>query len=50
MPWPMRFGPLPRMTTFVARVRVRPRRSARSVLYMYGVNDSNSAAHVSMRL
>ena len=50
MPWPIRLGPLPRITTLRLRVRIRPRTPVSNVPYMYGVNDSNSAAQVSMRL
>ena len=49
MPWPMRFGPLPRMTTFGRGVGLASH-SCSNVPYRYGVNDSNSAAQVSMRL
>ena len=49
MPCPMRLGPLPRMTTF-GRAFGSASHSASYVPYRYGVNDSNSAAHVSMRL
>ena len=49
MPCPMRFGPLPRMITFFFGVGSASHTSS-NVPYMYGVNDSNSAAHVSMRL
>jgi hypothetical protein len=49
MPWPMRLGPDPRMTTF-ERDEGSASQSSSNVPYMYGVNDSNSAAQVSMRL
>ena len=49
MPWPMRLGPLPRMMTLRAGVGSASH-SCSKVPYMYGVNDSNSAAQVSMRL
>ena len=49
MPWPIRFGPLPRMTTFFFAFGSDSQNGS-NVPYMYGVNDSNSAAHVSMRL
>ncbi len=49
MPWPMRFGPLPRMMIFGLSVGSASHVSSK-LLYMYGVNDSNSAAQVSMRL
>ena len=55
MPWPIRFGPPPRITTFFlsdghASHSTSPMASASYVEYMYGVCASNSAAHVSMRL
>ncbi len=49
MPWPIRLGPLPRMTTFFFGVGSASQTSS-NVPYMYGVNDSNSAAQVSIRL
>ena len=49
MPWPMRFGPLPRITTFLVPLGSDSQNGSK-VPYMYGVNDSNSAAQVSIRL
>ncbi len=49
MPWPMRLGPLPRITT-LRRSLGSDSQNGSNVPYMYGVNDSNSAAQVSMRL
>ena len=49
MPWPMRFGPLPRMTTLFAAFGFASHVGSYE-LYRYGVNDSNSAAQVSTRL
>ena len=49
MPWPMRLGPLPRITTFFLPLGSDSQKGS-NVPYMYGVNDSNSAAQVSMRL
>ena len=45
----MRFGPLPRMTTF-GRLFGLASDSRSYDEYRYGVNDSNSAAQVSTRL
>ena len=49
MPWPIRFGPLPRMTT-LSRSFGFASQVGSYELYRYGVNDSNSAAQVSTRL
>ena len=49
MPWPIRFGPLPRITT-LSRPFGFDSHVGSYELYMYGVNDSNSAAQVSTRL
>jgi hypothetical protein len=49
MPCPIRLGPLPRMTTFFFGFGSDSQYGSK-VPYMYGVNDSNSAAQVSIRL
>src|SRR5580692_4484294 len=46
MPWPMRFGPLPRMITF-GLVPAGTSLSSSYVEYRYGVRAANSAAQVS---
>ena len=54
MPWPMRFGPPPRMTIFCRSVGSASQAGVPKppsyVLYMYGVADANSPAQVSIRL
>ena len=46
MPWPIRFGPLPRMMT-LGRSPAGTSVSSSYVEYRYGVRAANSAAQVS---